>query len=784
MEDADAAERAFIEQVTPAIRAYAEGEPVSFAFGQDRFSVSLPVEPDGAFSAIVNLHEGFFREQGLNPGMATAAISHEVEHLREFLELVRAPGGAAAWREHARKLQADGRLGALDNMVDDVRMNRTVLQRAPSLHTGMEELYTKYAFPSSELRTLESGEENPLHLQFAQSLLRDAMLPDQRSDVAPEVEEAKAAVLDRVNTERRQRRLPPARTFDDVVRQLTNPALSPTSRLTLTRRYLEPAYRALYKEDVAREQEKRSGGGSGDPKEGDGSPDQGVPKEGGKTGAGKQRRDSATGSPQKQPSAGNGAEDQKGDGQKPEQGGTAKGNDDATTPPNPSSDGGGSSPQGPERSPGSPTDGASDAGGSGKDVEASAAGQKRTIAQKIRDLLSGKAAEPDAAPTAPAGAPDLSKLRPEEVFPEAYKEHAKRRPTPMTPEDWKKIADDLRAKAAAGMRPLDPSDPRVQEKRAFFEANATEHPTEEDWQNYQAWHALRDAAYAVRDASGRPVIDALRDIFANILSHRRRKRPAPRAPQDEGDALSTEHIVEAWLALETGEDSAEVWEVERTRERRAERVGVFDISVAGDLSESMLHGGKAVEQRRAAVLLLAALEEFRREIAYLEGDLRDDLAVRTEAWGFGNGPHLLKPLTNRLEPIHCARIIGGLVPNSQYGTHDYTVLRKIREEIEADPLYAAKLVPRAGQTVPEVRRIVLVLTDGASSNTAACQAEIAALRALGVKVIGVGITEDGTAAVTTYAPDGRVCPEATDLAQTLSALLMDLLKDPEIGYNG
>lgn len=788
--------------MTPAIRAYAEGEPVTFSFGRPQFSVELPIEPDGTFSANVNLHDGFFREHGMDAGMATAAISHEVEHLREFLVLTRTPDGARAWREHTRKLEADARLHALDNMVDDVRMNRTVIQRAPSLRPGMERIYTNYAFPDPDLQHLPSGEANPLHLQFAQSLLRDAMLPDEPAAVAPDVREAQSAVLERVNAERKTRGLAPAKSFHDVVRQITDPSLSPMSRLALTRRYLEPAYQALYREDLEKEQQRQSGGGNdrskkdaqgssgnGDkPHQDDASSGGQQPKQG--TSSGKQKKRDEN---QQQRADGHGNTSQTADenGRASELDKKAR-SDGAKPSPSPSGptqtntpqQASGSDTNEPPKEPEGPSEPQEhDGAPSTADPE-----KKRSIADAIRDLFAGKKPKDAAGDAKTTGdrskdAPDLSKLRPEDVFPEAYREHAKHRPTPVSEKEWEQLAKDLQEKAARGLKPQDPNDPRVQEKRAFFESNAADHPTEEDWKNFQRWHQLRDAAYAIRDANGRPVIEELRDIFANILSHRRRKRPSPKAPQEEGDALSPEHLVEAWLSLKAGEETAEVWTVERTKERPAERVGVFDISIAGDLSESMLHGGKDTAQRQATVLLLAALEEFRREIAYLEGDLREDLAVRTEAWGFGNGPHLLKPLTNRLEPIHCARVAGGMTPNSAYGTHDYTVLQKIREAIESDPVYAAKLKPRDGRNVPEIRRIVLVLTDGASGNRTKCMQEVAALRALGVKVIAIGITADGKPAEQTYAPDGRVCETASDLALTTGVLLADLLKNPEVGYS-
>jgi hypothetical protein len=806
-EEADDVERAFIEEITPAIRAYAEGEAISFTFGQRGFSVGLPTEPDGAFSANVNLEEGFFREQNFDPGMATFAITHEVEHLREWLKLIRTPEGARAWREHIRNLDSDPRLGALDNMVDDVRMNRTVVQRAPALRSSGERVYTQYAFPDPDLRVLTTGQPKPLHLQFAESLLRDAMLPQEEAATETEVCEAKAAILERVNRERSQRGLPAARSFNDVVRQISDPALSPMARLALTRRYLEPAYKALYAEDLDRETEQREGeGGAGQPdaSNGDGGASD-QPGEGAGT-----KPSAAPPKNAQPPNAPKSPGGPKGDttsadpqaGTKPQQGQGGQGNNpapgDASPEPQPGGEGAASNAnEGASTTP--PKDGAGAAspaasnegkvpenGGDGTPGTPEAPDPRGSFAKRIRDIVDGK---PDPAregkPSKPSpvpGTPDLSALRPEEVFPDAYAEHAQHRPTPISREEWKKIAAELEKKVAKGLKPLDPNDPRVQERRRFFEEFAADHPTEKDWKNYQQWHKLREAAYNVRDANGHLVIDELREIFANILSHRRRKRPAPKAPQEEGEALSDAHIVEAWLSLKQGAEGAEVWTTERTRERLADLLGLFDITLVGDLSESMLHGGKAKAQQQTVVLLLAALEEFRAELAFAAGDLRDDLAVRTEAWGFGNAAHPLKPLSPRLEPIHCARVIGGLVPNAQYGTCDYLALREIRESIEADPEYAAKLKPRNGRTAPEIRRIVLVTTDGESNDVAACMEEVAKLRALGVKVVAIGVTAAGQSAETTYAPDGRVCEQAGDLARTAGFLLADLLKDPELGY--
>ncbi len=751
----ESAERAFVESIQEGVRSYAEGEPIDFRFGQPLFKIDLPVDSgESDFRAEVSLSEGFFATKGFDAGMATAAIDHEVEHLREWLSLVRTPAGARQWREHAEGLLADSRLQALDNMIDDVRMNRTVIDRSGAHTDAMERLYRRYAFPETDLRRLPSGQANPRHLQFAQSLVRDAMLPGETATTDPEVAEVKERVLVAVNAERLARGLAPHARFADVITQITDPSITPAARLSGTRLYLEPAYQSLYDRDVDEEKERRAnnGGQGGKPGTGD------TP---GRDSGGKQ--DSANG------------ESSSGAGSSP---GTRS--DESPRSPDQASPSGAPS-SAPKRH-----------GGSRGGPKASI---RSSVLDAVRGIFKGKGGGKEGDGTAqPKGAPgegedaaavppepiDLSQLKPGELFPDAYRENDSHRPTPMKDADWQKLAGELAKKIAAGKKPI--SADQIGERRQFFADNAADTPTEKDWADFQAWKRLRDRASSVTDASGRRVVDDLREIFANILSHRRRKKPAPRAPQEEGDALSAEHLVDAWLALRHGDDNAEVWQVERTKEKPAERVGRFDVTVIADLSESMLHGGKDAAQKEALVLFLAALEDFRRDIAYEEGALRDDLAVRSEAWAFGNGPIPLKPLSERLTPMDCARIVSGLTPNPDYGTHEYTVLAKIREAIDADSAYKEKLLPQGGREAPEVRRVVLVFTDGESNNTPRCQDEIAALRARGVKVAAIGITASGGAVVTTYAPDGHVCADARDLARTAGLLLRDILKDPNLGY--
>jgi len=77
----------------------------------------------------------------------------------------------------------------------------------------------------------------------------------------------------------------------------------------------------------------------------------------------------------------------------------------------------------------------------------------------------------------------------------------------------------------------------------------------------------------------------------------------------------------------------------------------------------------------------------------------------------------------------------------------------------------------------KLKKIVIVMTDGDSDDAKRVQEQLGKLREIGVSVVGVGITEEGKSALTTYAPEARLCTEAPELAVVLGELLKEHLRD-------
>ena len=79
--------------------------------------------------------------------------------------------------------------------------------------------------------------------------------------------------------------------------------------------------------------------------------------------------------------------------------------------------------------------------------------------------------------------------------------------------------------------------------------------------------------------------------------------------------------------------------------------------------------------------------------------------------------------------------------------------------------------------IGELKKIVIVFTDGGSDDPVKVQGALKSLRDSGVVAIGVGITEKGKPALSTYAPNALVAEDVKKLPIILGELLKEHLRD-------
>jgi len=268
--------------------------------------------------------------------------------------------------------------------------------------------------------------------------------------------------------------------------------------------------------------------------------------------------------------------------------------------------------------------------------------------------------------------------------------------------------------------------------------------------------------------TGEKVIEELRRIFKQIIAERKKERYAPKHPLSEGEILI--NPAEAVAAVMAGENEPEVWQSQERKDLPQELFGDFDVTLVCDRSGSM-EGEKAREQRKAAVLLLEALKEFCNELDEARSDLKHDLNVRSEVWGFGgeNEVKMLKPLSDQLTEKQRVSVYKDLADTPGAKTMDFLALEKIKNEVTGEEWQKIK--------EKKLRKIIIVLTDGASDDKSKVQGILREFDAAGVAVAGVGVTASGKSAEATYAPNGLVCETAGNLAAVLADLLKKYLKD-------
>src|SRR3989338_841675 len=139
-------------------------------------SLEIKPSPKGLGTFAINLEKGVMyaepkfwtKEQGFEESDKVFATLHEFEHFREMMEIIRKEGGLAKLKKHFDKFKKRKRFSVLDNCIDDIKMNRSVISRAGALEETRGRLYEKKLFVEDDMAKM------PKHLQFSQAFLREA----------------------------------------------------------------------------------------------------------------------------------------------------------------------------------------------------------------------------------------------------------------------------------------------------------------------------------------------------------------------------------------------------------------------------------------------------------------------------------------------------------------------------------------------------------------------------------------------------------------------------------
>jgi hypothetical protein len=287
-----------------------------------------------------------------------------------------------------------------------------------------------------------------------------------------------------------------------------------------------------------------------------------------------------------------------------------------------------------------------------------------------------------------------------------------------------------------------------------------------DLQNYRK--IVENLEKIINPETDVSIVEELKNLFSRIISKRLRMTQSPKYPVEEGEEL----VDPAQLVadVKSGNLQPKVWEDTETKEKKGDRFGEVEITLVCDRSGSMV-GQKAEEQRKSAVLVMEVLKDFAELCEAEKMNIDKPLEVKSEIYSFSSSSEDKTPLKKMSAELGEAERINVLkklydVPGS---TTDFNCLEAIDDNLDENTKGKIK--------IGELKKIVIVFTDGGSDDPSRVQSVLKSLRDSGVVAIGVGITSEGTPVLSTYAPNAQVVEDVQKLPIVLGELLKEHLKD-------
>ena len=394
-------------------------------------------------------------------------------------------------------------------------------------------------------------------------------------------------------------------------------------------------------------------------------------------------------------------------------------------------------------------------GSEGKEnKEGEEGGESKDSPQDSKEAAAG--GKPKSGKNAKGGKPQKGPGNPNDLFKEAYEAAKKNNPHAVPVEDQKKALKEWREGKG---NPLDRADQEYADQLGV---------TKKELQQYRA--IAEQLNNTLNPETNQSAIDDLRALVERIIAERLKERQAPQYPTEEGDFLADPGELVAQVKADNWEPK--VWETQEVRMEKGKRFGKVQLTLIGDRSGSMREGGKLQEQQKATVLFMEALKEFHDRLLEEATNVAKPLSVESEVYTFQASPEDVRPVKQMSEELSekdRIRVVSVLASCPGGSTTDFVPLEALAQSMGEDA--------RRDIQNGELKKIVVVFTDGGSDDAVRVARALEKLRADGVVVVGVGITESGAPALTTYAPTARLAKTAGQLPSVLADILKEHLAD-------
>lgn len=347
---------------------------------------------------------------------------------------------------------------------------------------------------------------------------------------------------------------------------------------------------------------------------------------------------------------------------------------------------------------------------------------------------------------------------PNEIFKDVYEDARKKIPNAVPIEVMKKALKDWKKEQKEN--PGEKADKEYADKIGV---------KKEDLQKYRDIVKLLNNV--VNPETSETLVEELRSIFSRIIAKRLKPTFAPKYPMEEGEDL----VDPAQLVADVkgGNLEPKVWETTEIREKSGKRFGEVEITFVFDRSGSMDEEGgkKKNEQQKAGVMGMEAFKEFADICEEERVNMEKPLEVRSEVYSFQDDENDMVPLKKMSKELsEKERVdICGELSSTSGSTTDFVPLETIFSNMNDE----LKKKIKEG----EIKKIVIVFTDGGSDDISRVQKALENLRKAGVITVCVAITESGKPALDTYKPDGRLAETAEKLPAVLGDILKEHLKD-------
>jgi hypothetical protein len=271
-------------------------------------------------------------------------------------------------------------------------------------------------------------------------------------------------------------------------------------------------------------------------------------------------------------------------------------------------------------------------------------------------------------------------------------------------------------------------------------------------------------------------IDPLRGIFERVIASRKEIRRRLKERTDQGVVIDPSMLSQAYIDIQSGIVNSRT-QLKVCREEFDEhQLKDFEFTLICDLSGSMNEnwpGGKSYEQRLSTILIIEALDEFEKQLKNERQSGLIDLHVFTEVRGFCGDDVELKPLGDSIDFQRRVAISRRLEDCTGNSTADYKTLAEVAAKISHD---TEQRIERG-----ELRKVLLLLTDGGSDNVALARAAREQLNRKGVigRAIQIGQQrkEETERFKYVWQRDGTHCRNVSRLVRAINKLLEGFLQN-------